>query len=80
MKWITYEKYQGDDLGLTAEDLLAALADTFLDSGFASQTYPGFENTLQDLKNAIRRALEAGEWPDKEKAREIAEKDRKSVV
>ena len=74
MKWITYEKYEGDDLGLTAEDLLAALADTFLDSGFASQSYPGFENSLSDLKDAIRRALQAGQWPDTEKAREIAEK------
>ena len=74
MKWIKYEKYTDDDLGLSGEDLLAALADFFLESGYAKQFYPGFENTLLDLKEALARALESPNWPDPEKAKEIADR------
>ncbi len=74
MKWIKYEKYTDDDLGLSGEDLLAALADFFLESGYSKQFYPGFENTLLDLKEALARALESPNWPDPEKAKEIADR------
>ena len=74
MKWIKYEKYSDEDLGLSAEDLLAALADFFLESGYQRQYNPGYQNTLADLKEALARALESTDWPDMEKAREIAEK------
>ncbi len=64
MKWIHYTKFTGDDFGLSSEDLLKALSDFFLESGFQNQ-YMGFsewnQHTLEDLKNALQRALEQGE-------------------
>ena len=74
MRWIKYEKYTDEDLGITAEELLAALSDFFLESGFDRQYYPGSENTLADLKAALARALQSNEWPDLERAKQIAEK------
>jgi Ca-activated chloride channel homolog len=69
MKWIHYSKYTGDDFGISAEDLMKALADFFLESGFQSQ-YMGFsewnQHTLEELKQAIQRALEQGEAFDGE--------------
>src|SRR5579871_773629 len=74
MKSIRYSRYTGDDFGLTAEDLLKALSDFFLQSGFQNQ-YMGFsewnQHTLEDLKNAIQRALEQGETFDQEQAQRI---------
>ena len=74
MKWIRYSRFTGDDLGLSAEDLLQALSDFFLQSGFQSQ-YMSFselnQHSLEDLKNAIQRALEQGEMFDPEKAQRI---------
>src|SRR5579871_3779335 len=76
MKWINYSKYTGDDFGLSAEDLLKALSDFFLQSGFQNQ-YMGFsewnQHTLEDLKNALQRALEQGEAFDPEQAERIQE-------
>ena len=34
MKSVKYSRYTGDDLGISAEDLLRALSDYFLRSGF----------------------------------------------
>ena len=74
MKWIRYSRYTGDDFGLSAEDLLKALSDFFLQSGFQNQ-YMGFsewnQHTLEDLKNALQRALEQGEAFDPEQAQRI---------
>jgi Ca-activated chloride channel homolog len=74
MKWINYGRYTGDDFGISAEDLLKALSDFFLQSGFPNQ-YMGFsewnQHTLEDLKNAIQRALEQGEMFDSEQAQRI---------
>ena len=74
MKWIRYSRFTGDDFGITAEDLLKALADFFLESGFQTQ-YMGFsewnEHTLEQLKEAIQRALEYGKMFDDERSREI---------
>jgi Ca-activated chloride channel homolog len=76
MKWINYSKYTGDDFGLSAEDLLKALSDFFLQSGFQNQ-YMGFsewnQHTLEDLKNAIQRALEQGKLFDPSQAERIQE-------
>ena len=33
-KWVNYGKYTADDLSIDAEDLLKALSDFFLQSGF----------------------------------------------
>jgi Ca-activated chloride channel homolog len=74
MKWIHYSRFTGDDFGLSSEDLLKALSDFFLESGFQNQ-YMGFsewnQHTLEDLKNALQRALEQGEMFDPEKAQRI---------
>ena len=74
MRSIRYSRYTGDDFGLSAEDLLKALSDFFLQSGFQNQ-YMGFsewnQHTLEDLKNAIQRALEQGEMFDSDQAQRI---------
>src|SRR5487761_2461826 len=74
MKWVRYSKYTGDDLDVDAEDLLRALSDFLLSSGFQNP-YMQFsemnERSLEDLKNAILQALEAGELFDPERAERI---------
>jgi Ca-activated chloride channel family protein len=74
MKWVHYSKYTAEDLGLSAEDLLQALADFFLESGFQNP-YMQFsemnQHTLESLKEAIQRALERGEMFDQERADKI---------
>jgi Ca-activated chloride channel homolog len=74
MKSVHYSRYTGDDLGLTAEDLMRALSDFFLQSGF-DNPYMQFSefnsNTLEDLKRAIEQALENGELFDPERAEQI---------
>src|SRR6202140_3912283 len=77
MKWIRYSRYTGDDFGLSAEDLLKALSDFFLQSGFQNQ-YMGFsewnQHTLEQLKEAIQRAIEYGKIFDDERSREMQRK------
>jgi Ca-activated chloride channel family protein len=71
VKWINYSRYTGDDFGISAEDLLQALSEFFLQSGFESQ-YMRFselnEQTMQALKDAIERALREGRLFDPEQA------------
>ena len=57
MKWITYSRYTGEDLGIDADDLLQALSDFLLQSGFPGEWN---EHTLENLKQAILQALESG--------------------
>jgi Ca-activated chloride channel homolog len=63
VKWIKYSRYTGDDFGIGAGDLLRALSDYLLESGFQQQ-HLSFsevnERTLEELKQAIQRALEEG--------------------
>src|SRR5579862_8923662 len=74
MKSIRYSRYTGEDFGLSAEDLLKALADFFLESGFHNP-YMQFsemnQHTLEDLKRALEQALERGEMFDPERAEQI---------
>src|SRR5258708_25193384 len=74
MRRINCSRYVGDDFGISAEDLLRALCDFFLESGFQSQ-YMGFselnQHTLEQLKEAIQRALEYGKIFDDERSREM---------
>jgi Ca-activated chloride channel homolog len=64
MKWIEYSKYTGEDFGISAEDLMRALSDFFLRSGFESQ-YMQFsewdQNSLDRLREAIERAVAEGD-------------------
>ena len=71
MKRIRYTKFTGDlasSFGL--EDLMQALSDFLLDSGFQDpmsrfQEFDG-EQTMENLREAIRQALESGELFDDE--------------
>src|SRR6187431_2723105 len=77
MKWIRYSKYTGEDLGVSAEDLLKALSDFLLESGFNSQYMPFSEwnqHTLEDLKKAIQQALEEGKLFDDKQLQEMMER------
>ena len=70
MKRVRYTKFTGDlssSFGL--EDLMDALSDFLLDSGF-NDPYSQFsefnEQTLENLRDAIHQALESGELFDEE--------------
>ena len=74
---IKYSKYTGEDFGIGAEDLLQALSDFLLQSGFNTQYMPFSEwneHTLEDLKKAIQQALEQGDLFDNESMREMMER------
>jgi Ca-activated chloride channel homolog len=70
MKRIRYTKYVPDPAGeMSMEDLLSALSDYFLQSGFNdSYWYPltEGEKTLDELKRALEQALLNGEMFDEE--------------
>ena len=67
MRRVSYSKFSEDDLGIEMEDLLRALADHLLGSGF-QDPYMQFsemnEHNLENLKRAIERALENGDLFD----------------
>jgi Ca-activated chloride channel family protein len=67
MKRVRYTKYTGDLASeMSMEDLLQALSDYLLDSGFQDPftRFQELDHTLDDLKEAIRQALESGEFLD----------------
>jgi len=74
MKWINYTKYTPEDLGIDAEDLMKALADYLLNSGF-DNPYMQFQEmngqTMEELMEAIRRALESGDLFDGERGEQM---------
>jgi len=61
MKRIRYSKYVPDPVGeMSMEDLLSALSDFLLQSGFQNYMYDDFgdgEQTLDDLRRAMEQAL-----------------------
>jgi Ca-activated chloride channel family protein len=77
MKFIKYTKYLGDDFGISGEDLMRALQDFFLRSGFESQ-FMEFnemnEQSLDQLQEAIRQALESGELFSEDQLQEMMER------
>src|ERR1700726_629324 len=70
MKRIRYSKYVPDPAGeMSMEDLLGALSDYLLQSGFQSDMWfemPEGEQTLDDLRRAIEQALMEGDQFDEE--------------
>jgi Ca-activated chloride channel family protein len=77
MKFVHYSRYTGEDMGVGAEDLLQALSDFLLESGFNTQYMPFSEwnkHTLEDLKKAIQNALEKGGMFDDEAREEMLRK------
>ncbi len=64
MRKVSYSKFSEEDLGIEMEDLLRALSDYFLQSGFQDPYLQATElnqHTLEELKRAIEQALENGE-------------------
>ncbi len=77
---VRYSKYTGDDFGIDANDLLQALSDFLLESGFNTQYMPFSEwnqQTLEDLKQALQRALEDGRLFDNQQMQEMMDRLQK---
>src|SRR3984957_14488175 len=76
MKRIRYTKYTGDLASdMSMEDLLKALSEYLLDSGF-QDPWSRFaeldgEHTMDNLREALRQALEAGDLFDGEMQQRI---------
>jgi len=73
MKFVKYSKYTGEDMGIDAQDLMKALSDFLLQSGFQAQFSEWNSNDLEDLKNAIQKALESGELFPQEQLEKMLE-------
>jgi Ca-activated chloride channel family protein len=77
MRRISYSKFSEEDLGIEMEDLLRALSDYLLGSGF-QDPYMQFsemnQHTLEDLRRAIEQALMAGELFSPEQLEEMLER------
>jgi Ca-activated chloride channel family protein len=70
MKRVRYTKFTGDlSSSFDLEDLMQALSDFLLDSGF-NDPYSNFrefnDQTMESLRDAVRQALESGELFDEE--------------
>jgi Ca-activated chloride channel family protein len=77
VKFIKYTKYLGDDFGISADDLMRALQNFFLRSGFERQFLEFSEmneQSLDQLQEAIRQALESGELFSEERLQEMMER------
>jgi Ca-activated chloride channel family protein len=74
MKRVRYTKYNGD-LGseMDMEELLQALSDYLLDSGFRDgyTRFQELDHNLDDLREALRRVLEEGDFFDQTTRRQL---------
>ena len=77
MRRVSYSKFSEEDLGIEMDDLLRALSDYFLESGYQNP-YLQFsemnQRTLEELKRSIERALESGELFDPERLEEMRQR------
>jgi hypothetical protein len=67
MKLTRYTKFTGDlSTGFDLEDLMQALSDFLLDSGFRDPFSPfsNLDDSMESLREAIRQALDSGEILD----------------
>jgi Ca-activated chloride channel homolog len=67
MKRVRYTKFNGDLAGeIDLEDLLKALSDYLLDSGFYDpfSRFQDLDHTMENLREALRRVLEQGDFFD----------------
>src|SRR6185295_973644 len=74
---IKYSRYTGEDFGIDANDLLQALSDFLLESGFNTQYMPFSEwnqHSLEDLKRAIQQALAEGRLFDDKQLQEMMQR------
>jgi Ca-activated chloride channel homolog len=77
MRKVSYTKFSEEDLGIEMEDLLRALSDYFLQSGFQDPYLQATElnqHTLEELKRAIEQALENGDLFDPEQLEAMQER------
>ena len=77
MRRVSYTKFSEEDLGIEMEDLLRALSDYLLQSGFQDPYFQATEfnqHTLEQLKRAIEQALESGELFDPEQMEAMRER------
>ncbi len=77
MRQVKYSKYTGEDFGIDAQDLLKALSDFFLQSGFDNPYNPTGqwqEQSMDDLREAIEQALREGKLFDKENLESMMER------
>jgi uncharacterized protein with von Willebrand factor type A (vWA) domain len=69
MKLTRYTKFTGDlSTGFDLEDLMQALSDFLLDSGYQDpfSPYNNMDDSMESLREAIRQALESGELLDED--------------
>jgi len=69
MKLTRYTKFTGDlSSSFDLEDLMQALSDFLLDSGFQDpfSPYQNMDDSMDSLREAVRQALESGELLDEE--------------
>jgi Ca-activated chloride channel homolog len=74
MKRVRYTKFTGDLASeIDLEDLLKALSDYLLDSGYYDPftRFQDLDHTLDDLREALRRVLEQGDFFDESMRRKI---------
>ncbi|MCX6602937.1 MAG: hypothetical protein NTV52_05030 [Acidobacteria bacterium] len=76
MRSIRYSKFTEEDYGLTAEDLMKALSEFFLQSGFEDQ----YGAPPPDLREAIRQALLSGDLVPLEELQKLTEEQFEDLV
>ncbi len=77
MKYVRFTKFIDDDFGIRSEDLVRALSEFFLRSGFESQYRFGEMNpssSLEELQQAIRDALESGDLFSEEQLEQMIDR------
>jgi len=86
MKGVRYTKYNGDLASeVDLEDLLQALSDYLLDSGYRDpwSQFQQMDQTLDDLREALRRALESSELFDqslREKLEQLSTEQMEELI
>jgi Ca-activated chloride channel family protein len=74
MKRVRYTKFNGDLASeMDLEELLKALSDYLLDSGYYDPftRFQDLDHTLDDLREALRRVLQAGDFVDESMRQKI---------
>jgi uncharacterized protein with von Willebrand factor type A (vWA) domain len=82
MKLTRYTKFTGDlSSSFDLEDLMQALSDFLLDSGFEDpfSPYQNMDDSMESLREAIRQALESGELLDEEAQEQFEKLDGAQV-
>jgi Ca-activated chloride channel family protein len=82
MKTTRYTKFTGDlSTSFGLDDLMQALSDFLLDSGFQDpfSPFPNMDDSMESLREAIRQALESGELLDEDSQEQFDQMDEPQV-